>query len=107
MNALDQSKPKPLVVRLSPHRKLDDELRQQLKSRGVIVKPEDSLGLDSSIRSTLETFLWRDILYFLEKEYSEYTAVEKALRRLRENPQFVEALDGLTAQIAERKSDNG
>ncbi len=106
MSTLDQSKPEPLVVRLSPHQKVEDELREQLKLRGIKVSTEVSLRLNSSTRSNLESFLWRDIQYFLFKEYSEYSAIKKALDRLRINPLFIETVEKLTTQFEQEDQQN-
>ncbi len=101
MSALDQPKPKPLIVRIGPRKKIDEALRKELLARGLKISSEVSLGVESSVLSTLDTYLWRDIQYFLQQEYSEYTAVEKALERLRANPVFAETVENLVNKSLE------
>ncbi len=107
MSALDPPKSKPLVVRLSPQQKLENELRRQLKDRGVLINEKTSLRLDVSRRSTLETYLWRDIQYFLEQEYSESTAVNRAIDRLRENALFIDTVEELVQYYTESAENDG
>ncbi len=106
MSALDQSKPKPLIVRIGPRKKIDEALRKELLARGLKISSEVSLGVESSVLSTLDTYLWRDIQYFLFKEYSEYSAIKKALDRLCINPLFIETVEKLTAQFEQEDQQN-
>lgn len=107
MSALDVPKPKPLIVRIGPRKKIEEALRQGLLARDVKISAEGGLGLSSAAVSTLEAYFWRDIQYFLQQEYTEYSAVEKALERLRENPVFVETLEQLIEQLTEGDLQNG
>ncbi len=105
MSALDQPKSKPLVVRIGPRKRIEAELREQLKARDIAITSETSLGLSSRTLSSLEAYFWRDILYFLEQEYVEYTAIEKAIKRLRDNPLFTETLVLLTERFNQEETE--
>ena len=107
MSALDQPRPKPLIVRIGPRKKIEEALRQDLIARDVKISADNSLSVSSPTLSSLEAYFWRDIQYFLQQEYTEYKAVEMALERVRKNPHFVETLNKLVEEFRKGDMQNG
>jgi len=97
--------PKKLRDRIKPSEILEKEIKAQLRAQNLYRDDDPPvINLSSSIKSQLETFLWRDIEYFAGQDYVDQETINRSLRRLREKSLFIDTINELVERLSATSS---